>query len=237
MPDMTNVFASNPLDAVRILRLGREQAPAIVVDDFLRAPGALVDFAASARFAAPKNWYPGLRAEPLPQPYVIAIIQSLHTLIGETFGLPVEGDLDTNAYFGLATLPPGALSPLQRVPHFDTANPRQIAVLHYLCGAGHGGTAFYRHRATGFETIDAERQQSYYSALERELKTGGPPPARYVSGDDDLFEETGRVEARFNRLLIYPSRILHSANVNPEAGLSADPRTGRLTANVFLAYR
>jgi hypothetical protein len=234
---MTNAFSANALDAARILRIGREQFPVIVIDDYLSMPEALVEFAASsARFGVPKNWYPGLRAEPLPQPYVIESIRALHRLVGETFGLPVEGNLDANTYFGLANLPPGALSPLQRLPHFDSANPRQIAVLHYLCGAEHGGTAFYRHRATGFEAIGVDRQKAYYAALDGEMKTWQPPP-RYMSGDDALFEEVARFEAKFNRLLIYPSRVLHSANVNAEAGLSADPRAGRLTANIFLAYR
>jgi hypothetical protein len=58
-----------------------------------------------------------------------------------------------------------------------------------------------------------------------------------MSGDDDLYQEVARVEAKFNRMLIYRSRVLHSANVNIAKGLSSDPRIGRLTANTFLTYR
>jgi hypothetical protein len=231
-------FEANPSYALQTLHFGIDQVPVIVVDDFLADPDALVAFAATeARFGAPKNWYPGLRAEPLPQAYVMEAIRALHTPIGEVFGLPKEGDVNANAYFGLATLAPEALSDLQRLPHFDTANPRQVALLHYLCDARHGGTSFYRQRSTGFEAVRPDRERSYYTTLESDLRAKGRPPARYMSGDDDLFEEIGRVEARFNRLVVYPSCALHSANVNVEAGLSADPRQGRLTANIFLAYR
>ena len=234
---MTDAYRVNEKRAVQTMRVGNEQNPVIVIDDLLVDPRTLVEFAATAaRFLMPKNWYPGLRAEPLPQPYVIALIQALHPIIGEVFGLPTAGGVNTNTYFGLATTLPSALSPLQRLPHFDAPNPRQVALLHYLCDSAHGGTSFYRHRATGFESIDEARQKPYFDRLNAELASG-PPPARYVSGDSDLYEETARIEARFNRLVIYRSRTLHSANVNAAQGLSSDPRAGRLTANVFLAYR
>jgi hypothetical protein len=235
---MAGDFQANELRNVQILRVGREQHPVIVVDDFLSDAAPLMHYASTAvRFAAPKNWYPGLRAEPLPQPYVMEVIRALHTIIGETFDLPTQGGLDANTYFGLATLAPDALSTLQRLPHFDSANPRQIALLHYFCNASHGGTSFFRHRLTGYESVGAPREQAYFDALNREVATSGGRPARYASGDDDLFEETCRVEAKFNRLIVYRSLVLHSANVNPAMGLSADPRAGRLTANVFLAYK
>jgi hypothetical protein len=236
--DMTGEFRVNGRRAVRTLRIGREASTVIVVDDYLAEPRALVDFAASqARFGMPKNWYPGLRAEPLPQAYVIETLRSLHRVIGETFGLPVEGSVHTNTYFGLATIAPADLSPLQRFPHFDTPNPRQIALLHYLCDASHGGTAFFRHRATGFETMSDERVRPYFDRLDLELRERGPRPARYTSGDDDMFEEIGRIDATFNRLIVYRSCVLHSADVNAALGLSPDPRAGRLTANTFITYR
>jgi hypothetical protein len=235
---MPHSFGANESRSLQVQRIGREQNPVIIVDDFLSDPEPLMEYASSAvRFGAPKNWYPGLRAEPLPQNYVMEVIRALHGIIGETFDLPTRGGVDTNTYFGLATLAPNALSTLQRLPHFDSVNPRQVAVLHYLCDASHGGTSFFRHRATGYESIAALREQTYFDALTREVESGEPRPARYMSGDDPLFQETARVEAKFNRLIVYRSLALHSANVDPASGLSSDPRKGRLTANVFLAYR
>jgi hypothetical protein len=232
---MPDIFSASDTRRVQVLRVGHERQPVLIIDDFLAHPEALVDFAAGANFVTPKNWYPGLRAEPLPQPYVMEIIRALHTLIGENFELPSEGDVNVNTYFGLATMPPDSLSVLQRLPHFDTSNPRQVAVLHYLCDGAHGGTSFYRHRSTGYETVGESRQRLYYERLNAEAGAA-TPPARYMSGDDALYEETARIEAKFNRLAIYRSCALHSANV--ESGrLNRDPRLGRLTANIFLAYR
>jgi hypothetical protein len=235
---MANDFAANEDRAVRTEKVGREENPVIVIDDYMANPDTMVDFASStANFTAPNNWYPGLRAQPLPQEYVIEVIRALHGIIAETFDLPAKGDVNANTYFGLATVSPQNLSTLQCLPHFDTSNPRQIALLHYLCEESYGGTSFFRHRSSGYESIGADRERSYFAALERELAAGGPPPARYMSGDDDRFEETARFDAKFNRMIVYRSLVLHSGNVNPAAGLSRDPRRGRLTANVFLAYR
>jgi hypothetical protein len=234
---MVHDYSANELRNVQTLRIGREQSPVLVIDDFLSDTDALVNFAASnAQFMVPNNWYPGLRAQPLPQSYVIEVIRSLHSVIGESFDLPIRGNVDANTYFGLATTPPAALSPLQRLPHFDTPNPRQIAVLHFLCDPTHGGTSFFRHRSTGYESIGEARQRSYFNCLNQELTSQGPPPARYMSGDDNLYEEIARIDARFNRVIVYRSLVLHSGNVNSAAGLSHDPRTGRLTANMFLTY-
>ena len=43
-------------------------------------------------------------------------------------------------------------------------------------------------------------------------------------------------DAVFDRVLIYRSRVLHSGQIDPTVGLSADPARGRLTANIFLNY-
>ena len=63
----------------------------------------------------------------------------------------------------------------------------QIAVLHYLFDTPHGGTSFYRHRSTGFESITPERAEDYAARLRQELEAS-PPPAAYTTGDTELFE-------------------------------------------------
>ena len=232
---MSYDFAVNPQAKAETVFVGREQQPVIVIDDAFAEPASLIEFAVhEAIFAPPSNYYPGLRGEPLPKPYIASLLRAFNARIGKTFGVAIGGALNANFYFGLATVPPVNLSLLQRLPHFDTTNGSQIAALHYLCDGSHGGTAFFRHRATGFESIDEARKPLYFETLKRE--TGlHPPPARYMAGDDPLYERTGGFDAKFNRLLLYRSRILHSGSVNP-ANLSSDPRKGRLTANLFLAY-
>jgi Family of unknown function (DUF6445) len=112
-----------------------------------------------------------------------------------------------------------------------------VAVLHYLCDASHGGTAFYRHRETRYESLDAQRVPGYLQSLERELTTHGPPEGEYVRGDGPLFEQIASFDARFNRVLIYRGRALHAGSIAPTATLSSDPLQGRLTANAFFYGR
>ena len=52
-----------------------------------------------------------------------------------------------------------------------------------------------------------------------------------------MFERIADYEAVFNRMLVYRSRNLHSASLAPSFVGSADPRTGRLTLNLFLHFQ
>jgi len=42
--------------------------------------------------------------------------------------------------------------------------------------------------------------------------------------------------ARFNRLVVYPGSLLHTACINPACSVNADPRRGRLTVNTFYDF-
>jgi hypothetical protein len=233
---MAQDFIVNESRNVAVSTIGHERQNVIVIDDLLRTPEALIAYVTQAvTFRPPGNHYPGLRGEPMPKPYAANLIRALGPLIGETFGVSVDGPVSANFYFGLATVAPASLTVAQRLPHFDTTNPNQIALLHYLCDGAHGGTAFFRHRATGFETITEARKDAYFGTLRGEIQDAAPQ-ARYAAGDDRLFEEAAAFEASFNRLLIYRSAALHSGRVGASSNLSADPRRGRLTANLFLAF-
>lgn len=216
-----------------VVRVGVEQVPVLVVDDFLSEPQALVDYAAEqGGFGPAAANYPGASA-PAPGIYSFALRAFLGPAISEAFGLdgfPVSRE---RIDFSIVTTPPERLGLLQRLPHIDNTSPNHFAVLHYLCGPGHGGTGFYRHRATGFETVDAGRFGAYKAAVEGELAALGPPPAGYVAGDDARFERIAGFDAVFNRVLVYRGYSLHSAEIGPDARLDPDPRTGRLTANAF----
>lgn len=75
----------------------------------------------------------------------------------------------------------------------------------------------------------------YSDAYYRELEQS-PPKARYFDDSDEHFTFLGMMPARFNRLVVYPGSLLHSACINPGIGISADPRRGRLTVNTFFDY-
>lgn len=204
--------------------------PVIVIDSFSRNPDELVALAADAAFIDVGSIYPGVRA-PAPHTYVQALLAATTSLIEQTFGCPPGPELDLCA-FSLVTTPPERLNRLQRIPHFDGPEPDRIAFLHYLCAPGQGGTSFYRHRATGFECVSNTRVDEYRATLLTELGVDSPL-ADYCLDDTSLFERVHRVDAEFNRLLIYRGNALHSGDISRHTRLSEDPRQGRLTINGF----
>ena len=232
-------FALNPAPEVTVLAVGREAEPVMVVDGAMRSPAALVEYAArQVRFAPPpagENFYPGLLGA-MPLSYVSAVVGALRPALEAAFGLQDCVPSRASCNYSIVTLAPEQLNLAQRIPHVDTVDPLQIAILHYLCDARFDGTGFYRHRSTGFETLSNERDGVYHAALEADLARH-PPPAAYIAGDTPLFERTAHVDLRFDRLVVYRSRVLHSGQIDPAVGLSPDPPRGRLTANIFLNYR
>jgi hypothetical protein len=233
-------FGANPSLRGQTVFVGLEQQPVILVDDLMCRPLSLVDYAATeVQFKPLKhdvNYYPGVRA-PVPQQYLASLYDVIKPMMRDTFGLAVDGQVKATCSFSMVTVRPERLNLFQRLPHFDTVDPGQIAVLHYLCDPSHGGTAFYRHRSTGFESITQERLTEYLERLKQDIDSRGPPPARYVVGDDERFECIESFAARFDRVLIYRSQMLHSGSISPTCNLTADPRTGRLTANAFFYIR
>lgn len=231
---MGSRFPLAPRQVLRVTTVGVEREPVLLIDGFVAKPERLVEAAEASRFDpafGPGGGYPGLRA-PAPLDYVEAAVRALAGPIGEAFGLGRVRPLRAECNFSLVTLPAGELVATQRAPHVDTADADQFAILHYLCEPRFGGTAFFRHRATGYETITPERLASYEAARAKEDVASG-----YVGADDPWFAQIGAVDAAFNRLVVYRSRLLHSGRILDPGALSPDPRRGRLTANIFATFR
>ena len=219
---------------ISIERVGDEGIPVVLIDDFVPRPDLLSDDAAMLGFAPMGVHYPGVRAVVAPA-VVRRFVDPLAPLIAEIFG--VRDCRVVDALYSLVTTPPEALTPIQRLPHFDGVEPERLALLHFLSGAQGSGTAFYRHRATGFETVTAARLPDYQRTLDGEIRAQGIPEAAYIAGDTDMFEQIGLFEGRYNRALLYPSNALHCARIPVDLNLSGDPVTGRLTVNTFLMGR
>jgi hypothetical protein len=231
-------FTLNPARQTVAHAVGREREPVLVIDQVMSDPRELVDFAAhEVRFEPPppaENYYPGvLGAAPLT--YVSALVAALRPEVEAAFELQGVAPVRATCNYSMVTFPPERLVMAQRMPHVDTDDPLQFAILHYLCDARFGGTAFYRHRSTGFESLTPERMAPHRAALAEELERS-PPAQGYIVGDTPLYEQTAQFDAVFDRVLVYRSRVFHSGQIDPVVGLSADPRQGRLTANIFLNY-
>jgi len=221
--------------SVKVEFIGQEREPVVIVDGCAPDPDALVRDAALADYQPLGAFYPGVRA-PAPGAYFNALGPLLAKVMREVFGYRQELKL-VRALYSLVTTPPAALSLAQRIPHVDTVDDGMIAMLHFLTRDDFGGTSFYRHRATGFETIDRARHRVYLDALRDDFDRLGDPPPGYIAGDTEIFERIAHVPPAYNRALIYRSGLLHCAAVDPAAPLSADPQTGRLTIASFMTAR
>jgi hypothetical protein len=235
---MTVAFAVPPLLIGRQIRVqlrhvGQERQPLLVVDDVLADPDAMIEAARAADFHAPPHThYPGLNAN-LPESYYRTVVTALRGPIAVAFGLPSEAYLKYFGFFALATTGVADAQPIQKIPHHDGPDPARLAMVHYLCRGEHGGTGFFRHKATGFESIDQPRQESYVAIAQAQLAAAGVGGATFAGSDMADYDLIGEARCVFNRLIVYRNHVLHSALLSPR-GAAADPRLGRLTANGFI---
>ncbi|MDY6946227.1 MAG: DUF6445 family protein [Pseudomonadota bacterium] len=220
---------------IRIERrtLGREDAPLLVIDNFVADPERLVKKAATARFAPGGRFYPGIRAK-APPSYEHFLATCLQPLLAQHFGLASRSLRLPMCHFSLVTTPAAQLTSMQRIPHVDALAREGFATIHYLFKGNLGGTAFYRHRATGYESLDETRGPEYFRLLEAQSAGPDAPDVNYINGDTPLFEQIARAEGTFNRMLVYRRNSLHSGSIDSSFVPDADPRTGRLSINSFI---
>lgn len=218
--------------AIRVDHVGKEREPVVVVENFSPDPEALIAAAEGLPFAPMGQYYPGIRA-PVTPAYFEGLAPVVTPVMRELFGARERIGF-TRALYSLATTPPAALTLAQRIPHIDGVAEGMIAIVHYLAHEDQGGTAFYRHRSTGFETVDAARHRAYLDALRRDFAEQGEPAPAYIQGDTALFAQIARYDAVFNRALIYRSSLLHCAVLPNDRALPGTVRGGRLTVASFL---
>jgi len=220
--------------SLSVVEHGAEREPVVVIDGFAPDPQRFVDDAGFLCFNPIGPHYPGVRAEVAPA-MLRDLLASLEPIVAEVFG--ARGFEVLNSFYSLVTTPPSSLAPIQRLPHFDGVERERLALLHFLAHDERSGTAFYRHRATGFETVDAKRLPTYLSALDADIKRHGMPAPGYIGGDTPIFEQVARHEGRFNRAILYRSNTLHCAAIPEDMAFVADPAAGRLTVNTFLVTK
>ena len=212
-----------------VLKFGEEREPIVVMDGFTGMVDALIKTAVDQDFSYSHPHYPGMRAK-APLEVLRKRDKAVSAIASEVFGAARLSLVGHD--FSIVTRRPEELKPVQSLPHFDGLAP-QLALLIYLQPAGQGGTAWYRQKATGFETVTQERFYTYEAELRRAVNEYGLPDG-YFGGGDDIFEEIGRVEAVPDRALLYRGRTLHSGVIPAPDLLSDDPAKGRLSINTFL---
>lgn len=219
-------------------RVGKSESPVVVIDDF---SGRVAQIASIADALAPfpfneVNYYPGVRRIITPDDgdanaYVEQTCRDAAQFIAGAF------DFDTfkllEGSFSMVTMKPSQLRQPQRMPHFDTTDPKYLAILHYLRVPAGSGTAFYRQRTTGIERVTDRNVSTFVPVAQIEV-ANLPADSGYITGSDPFFEQIAAVEAVPDRLIIYQGSLLHSGIIPRGMNFSADPREGRLTANIFV---
>ncbi|MDJ0813053.1 MAG: DUF6445 family protein [Woeseiaceae bacterium] len=233
----------NPSPAMTVHPI-TDQDVCVVVDNFLKNPGHLVEFAMdnAAAFEPQAIGYPGVLCD-VPRSAMDAIHGFIRSHMSRRFSF-FKGDIRTSTYLSMATRQPEELAPLQRLPHSDpraNLERNNYAALVYLFDdAELGGTGFYRwtnrkliEEATAMEI---DRTDSSAEFLAEHLEMYRQPP-RYMNGSNEVAELLLEIPARFNRLLFYSGDVPHSAHIPQPERLSADFARGRLTLNCFASVR
>jgi hypothetical protein len=212
--------------------IGNEKAPLLVIDNFVREPEQLIRPVASKAFIRTARFFPGVRAK-APLTYRQLVLDELQDELLQFFRLNGNSMRFSMCHYSLVTTPPQELAMVQRVPHVDSVD-EGLASIHYLFRKGYGGTAFYRHRRTGFEYIDKSRQDLYLKMLDEEVRGPGSPEPAYINSDTPLFEQVEKQDGVFNRILFYRRNSLHSGSIERDFVPDTNPLTGRLSINCFI---
>ncbi|GFE85511.1 DUF6445 family protein [Steroidobacter agaridevorans] len=229
------LFAFNDHAEIELVRIGRGGLKVSVIDKVLRDPEGVAALGLAQSFAEDRgNLYPGLRAA-MPDSFSTSFRAWLTPTLQRNGMLEsrqvISGD---TSFFSVVTTASKDLRPIQCIPHYDSTDPSLFAAVIYLCGPRFSGTAFYRHRRTGYEAITEQNASNYQLALNSDMRMQGPPEKQYINGDTVLFETVFASELKFNRAIVYPARILHAARIENPFHPPKDRSEWRLTVTALL---
>src|SRR6202166_3613116 len=171
-----DMFAFNPNASVSSARVGECPIAVTVADNVLLRPRQIAEFGQGLTFVEDdSNLYPGVRARvpaEFSRPFHGWLTRALHRT-----GVLEESAYiyDDASFFSIVDKGRADLLPLQRIPHYDSSDPRVFAAVIYLFDRANSGTSFYRHRTTGYEKIGTDNEHNYKTALNRNMKNLGPP--------------------------------------------------------------
>jgi hypothetical protein len=223
----------HPAFRYQVEHVGNEKTPVLIIDNFLENAELLVEFALKhGDFHDGVNFYPGIQAN-VPDFYSKALQLYLTDIICTAFNLTLDKIHYSVSTYSLILTPPARLALPQSRPHVDTIHKEQLACVHYLCTPEKGGTSLYRHKATGFEQLSPQRMDIYGEHLDKEALDSSWHH-KYINGTNQYYEEIARYEANFNRMIVYPSDVLHSASIPENLPFRPNPILGRLTLNSFI---
>jgi Family of unknown function (DUF6445) len=250
----SSLFATNPLEQMKIEHREICGSPAVVLDNVYRNPLAVRRFALSLNYL-PRGYYPGGYAEVSIAPREILL--HANRLLGERMGHQLTFHPHyRGTTFGCIWTRPDQLDPQQRQPHYDYFCDYAGVLFLGPRGGGGGGTTFWRHRATGVSAapraqIDiAKRRPGEIEEALRILGSGTVEELTrdfFVNPEDTLapgyalesmpaWEMLDKVDAQFNRLVIFNSSSFHAPYIEGVPPPFGDFPNQRLTQNFFFNF-
>ena len=220
---------------IDVQHVGEDGHIVVVVDNLAPNPDRWRAAAMQADYQPLGDYYTGRRAH-VPQAYFEEVGPLLGAIFRNAYGCSAHMSVE-RALFSIVSTVPERLSLAQRVPHIDNSEPDRFAMVHYLSHQDYGGTAFYRHKATGFEAITPDRHRAFLDRLEQEFAENGEPEAGYIAGDTPLFTQIAAVGYSYNRAVIYAGNLLHCSITRNDMHYPDDAETGRLTIAAFMLAR
>lgn len=236
---MKSRFEVNQNPHITKVQLADDDNFIIIIDDLLVNPEEVINFASHTAYFEPVGsdgtYYPGVR-DNMPAPYGRSLREVLLPIISEYYYGGVErACVDLVCKLSVVTLQPDQLMAEQKIPHIDSSDENAYAMVHYFCDESHGGTSLYRYKPTGEVKITNDPINTMKS-MTAAAKESFDEHDAYLNGDTSLFERVGCVSAKFNRLVLYKSNLLHCADIESERSCQQNVLAGRLSVASFIFF-
>ncbi|BAJ00992.1 DUF6445 family protein [Shewanella violacea] len=227
------------------LRINKVKIPGtslyvVIVDEFLLDTSSVMNFAHNIAYFNPmfsdNSFYPGIR-DNMPLPYM----RLLKSFFEDRIITKNNSQNDTVSSFhkcllSLTTCQPSQLTTEQKLPHIDSFDERDYAFVHYLSGEELGGTSLYRYKPENLIQF-TEEYQPILAKMFTDIKNSPEDHEGYITSSTSVFEQVLKIDAKFNRLVIYQGNLLHSANLISKESYNNDPKTGRLSIASFASIK
>ncbi|MGS0535274.1 DUF6445 family protein [Pseudoalteromonas sp. SaAl2] len=228
-------YKLNPNLKIKAHKIEEINESVIVVDDFLESLSQIHMFSSKYAYLKPVGsdgtLYPGKR-DIMPEAYNIVLKELIELLINKGYITLLNNDIYVHSCkLSLVTQKANELISQQKIPHIDSSDNKTFASVHYLSDQSLGGTAIYKYKPANLIKIDKGNEKVAYEMI-KNIKNIAKSTDGYLN-NNEYFEQVLKIEAQINRIVIYRSNLLHSADLRNDATYNDDIATGRLSIASF----
>jgi hypothetical protein len=232
-----NLLKINPHLTLKTFKLDDIDSAVYVIDDFLINTGDLTSYTRNTAYLNPVGSdgtaYPGMR-DAMPMPYIRLLKKLIEdniltTLVNSPSSVEIHRSL-----LSLTTVSESNLNTLQKMPHIDSFMDTEFASVHYLCDKEMGGTSIYKYKPSNIIRFN-EKHRHLLNQAKQMVENNRLEHKGYLKHSTSLFEKVFSIEAKFNRIVIYPGNLLHCANLKDNMSINTDINKGRLTIASFFS--